>query len=76
VVFFDTAGRTILDDTLMQELEEIKRSTRPENILLVVDAMIGQESVNVAREFDRRLDLSGSSSQSSMVMPGVGQRCP
>jgi len=59
VVFFDTAGRTILDDTLMQELEEIKRSTRPENILLVVDAMIGQESVNVAREFDRRLDLSG-----------------
>jgi signal recognition particle subunit SRP54 len=59
VVLFDTAGRTILDDTLMNELEEIKEITRPENILLVVDAMIGQESVNVAREFDRRLDLSG-----------------
>jgi signal recognition particle subunit SRP54 len=59
VVLFDTAGRTIVDDTLMQELEEIKGTTRPENILLVVDAMIGQESVNVAREFDRRLDLSG-----------------
>ncbi len=59
VVLFDTAGRTILDDTLMTELEDIKSLTRPENILLVVDAMIGQESVNVAREFDRRLDLSG-----------------
>lgn len=59
VVLFDTAGRTILDDTLMQELEDIKAVTKPENILLVVDAMIGQESVNVAREFDRRLDLSG-----------------
>lgn len=59
VVLFDTAGRTILDDTLMRELEDIKEITNPENILLVVDAMIGQESVNVAREFDRRLDLSG-----------------
>jgi signal recognition particle subunit SRP54 len=59
VVLFDTAGRTIVDDTLMQELEDIKSLTKPENILLVVDAMIGQESVNVAREFDRRLDLSG-----------------
>jgi signal recognition particle subunit SRP54 len=59
VVLFDTAGRTILDDVLMGELDEIKGITRPENILLVLDAMIGQESVNVAREFDRRLDLSG-----------------
>ncbi len=59
VVLFDTAGRTILDDVLMNELDEIKGITRPENILLVLDAMIGQESVNVAREFDRRLDLSG-----------------
>lgn len=59
VVLFDTAGRTILDDTLMNELEDIKDLTSPENIMLVVDAMIGQESVNVAREFDRRLDLSG-----------------
>jgi len=59
VVLFDTAGRTIVDDTLMQELEDIKAVTQPDNILLVVDAMIGQESVNVAREFDRRLNLSG-----------------
>jgi len=59
VVLFDTAGRTIVDDTLMTELEEIKALTRPQNILLVVDAMIGQDAVNVAREFDRRLDLSG-----------------
>ncbi len=59
VVLFDTAGRTIVDDVLMNELEDIKKITGPENILLVVDAMIGQESVNVAQEFDRRLDLSG-----------------
>ncbi|MGC9324459.1 MAG: signal recognition particle protein [Desulfomonilia bacterium] len=59
VVLLDTAGRTILDDALMRELEEIKDAVRPENILLVLDSMIGQESVHVAREFDRRLDLSG-----------------
>ena len=59
VVLFDTAGRTIVDDVLMHELEDIKAVTAPENIILVVDAMIGQESVNVAREFDRRLDISG-----------------
>ncbi|HQP31193.1 MAG TPA: signal recognition particle receptor subunit alpha, partial [Deltaproteobacteria bacterium] len=59
VVLFDTAGRTIVDESLMAELEEIKALARPQNILLVVDAMIGQDAVNVAREFDRRLDLSG-----------------
>ncbi len=59
VVIFDTAGRTIVDDALMQELEDIKLAARPENILLVVDAMIGQESVNIAKEFDRRLDMTG-----------------
>ena len=58
-VIFDTAGRTVVDDSLMAELEQIKSLTRPDNILLVVDAMIGQDSVNVASEFDRRLDLSG-----------------
>ena len=59
VVLFDTAGRTVVDDTLMRELEDIKGITKPENILLVIDSMIGQDSVNVASEFDRRLDLSG-----------------
>jgi len=59
VVLFDTAGRTIVDETLMFELEKIREVTRPDNVLLVVDAMIGQESVHVAKEFDRRLDLSG-----------------
>ncbi len=59
LVIFDTAGRTVVDDGLMGELEEIKRITRPENILLVIDSMIGQDSVNVASEFDRRLDISG-----------------
>jgi signal recognition particle subunit SRP54 len=59
VVLFDTAGRTIVDDTLMTELEDIKSIPNPDDILLVVDAMIGQDSVNVAREFDRRLGISG-----------------
>ncbi|MEA2102888.1 MAG: signal recognition particle protein [Thermodesulfobacteriota bacterium] len=59
VVLFDTAGRNILDEELMNELEEIKGLTSPDNIFLVVDAMIGQESVRVAKEFDSRLDLSG-----------------
>jgi signal recognition particle subunit SRP54 len=59
VVLFDTAGRTIVDDILMRELEEIKSFTNPDDILLVVDAMIGQDSVNVAGEFDRRLGISG-----------------
>jgi signal recognition particle subunit SRP54 len=56
---FDTAGRLAIDDSLMMELEDIVKSTRPENIFLVCDAMIGQDSVKTAQEFNRRLDLSG-----------------
>jgi signal recognition particle subunit SRP54 len=56
---FDTAGRLAIDDSLMTELENIVTSTRPENIFLVCDAMIGQDSVKTAQEFNRRLDLSG-----------------
>ncbi len=59
VVLFDTAGRLAIDEEMMSELEEIKRRTKPENILLVCDAMIGQDAVNTAAEFNRRLDLSG-----------------
>ncbi len=59
VVIFDTAGRLAIDEQLMQELEEIKRRTAPENILLVVDAMIGQDAVNTAREFNERIDIDG-----------------
>ncbi len=59
VVIYDTAGRLAIDDQLMTELEEIKAAVAPQNILLVCDAMIGQDAVKTAVEFDRRLDLSG-----------------
>ena len=59
MVFVDTAGRLQIDETLMQELEKIKAATNPTEILLVVDAMIGQESVNVASSFNEKLDITG-----------------
>lgn len=59
VVLFDTAGRLAIDEPLMQELSEIKLRTRPANIFLVCDAMIGQDAVNTAKSFHERLDLSG-----------------
>ena len=59
VVIFDTAGRLTLDEPLMQELSQIKTRTRPTNILLVVDAMIGQDAVRMASEFNKRLDITG-----------------
>jgi len=59
VVIFDTAGRLAIDDALMNELEQIKQDTHPDNILLVCDAMIGQDAVKTAAEFDRRLTLDG-----------------
>ncbi|HEX9242085.1 MAG TPA: signal recognition particle protein [Anaeromyxobacter sp.] len=58
-IIYDTAGRLAIDDALMSELEEIKREVAPENILLVADAMIGQDAVRTAAEFDRRLSLDG-----------------
>jgi len=59
VLIYDTAGRLAIDDALMTELEQIKASVAPQNVLLVVDAMIGQDSVKTAAEFDRRLSLDG-----------------
>jgi signal recognition particle subunit SRP54 len=59
VVVYDTAGRLAIDDALMSELSDIKRDTTPENILLVVDAMIGQDSVKVSKGFNDRLKLTG-----------------
>jgi signal recognition particle subunit SRP54 len=59
VVLYDTAGRLAIDETLMQELGNIKSVTKPENILLVVDAMIGQDSVKTAAAFNERLKISG-----------------
>jgi len=59
VVIFDTAGRLAVDDVLMTELEQIVEDTRPEDIFLVVDAMIGQDAVNTAKEFNERLEIDG-----------------
>lgn len=59
VVLIDTAGRLAIDDQLMEELEAIKKTVQPDNILLVCDAMIGQDAVRTAAEFDRRLTLDG-----------------
>lgn len=59
MVFIDTAGRLQIDDVLMEELEQIKVAVHPSEILLTVDAMIGQESVNVAETFNNRLDITG-----------------
>jgi len=58
-VIFDTAGRLQIDETLMEELVRIKAAVDPREILLVADAMTGQESVNVATGFDTRLDITG-----------------
>ena len=58
-VVLDTAGRLQIDEPLMRELQAIKAAASPIESLLVVDAMTGQEAVNVAKAFDERLDLSG-----------------
>src|SRR3954468_21505211 len=59
VVLYDTAGRLAIDEEMMAELEQVKINVEPENILLVADAMIGQDAVKTAAEFDRRLGLAG-----------------
>ena len=59
LVFLDTAGRLHVDEELMDELRAIKAAVNPTEILLVVDAMIGQDAVNAAKAFDDALDISG-----------------
>ena len=59
MVFIDTAGRLQIDEVLMDELKNIKAEVNPAEILLTVDAMIGQESVNVAETFNDLLDITG-----------------
>ena len=59
VAIFDTAGRLAIDEPLMQELEDIDRAVTPANIFLVLDAMTGQDAVNVADTFNKRLNLDG-----------------
>ena len=59
IVLLDTAGRLHVDEALMQELRNIKAAVEPDEIMLVVDAMIGQDAVNAAVAFDEALDLTG-----------------
>ncbi len=59
MVFIDTAGRLHIDEELMGELQDIKKVTNPTEILLTVDAMIGQDAVTVAEHFNEQLDVTG-----------------
>ena len=59
VLLFDTAGRLAIDESLMAELNQIKSRTKPENTLLVVDSMIGQDAVRTAAQFDEQIGISG-----------------
>jgi signal recognition particle subunit SRP54 len=59
VIVYDTAGRLAIDEPLMNELHEIKEAVAPQNVLLVVDAMIGQDAVKTSKAFHDRLGLSG-----------------
>ncbi len=59
VLIIDTAGRLAMDEVLMKELDDIKAAVEPKNILFVCDAMIGQDAVKTAAEFDRRLSFTG-----------------
>lgn len=60
IIILDTAGRLHIDENLMAELEELKRTAQPKEILLVADAMTGQDAVNIAKSFNERLDLQGA----------------
>ena len=59
VVIIDTAGRLHIDENLMEELQNIKSSVEPSEIMLVVDSMTGQDAVNVAESFNSQLDITG-----------------
>jgi signal recognition particle subunit SRP54 len=60
VIIYDTAGRLAIDELLMEELGAIKTAVAPENILLVIDSMIGQDAVKTAKSFNERLGISGT----------------
>ena len=59
IVILDTAGRLHIDEELMDELQRIKEAVQPQEILLVIDAMTGQDAVNVAKSFDETLGIDG-----------------
>ena len=58
-VLIDTAGRLHIDDNLMEELQNIKQEVKPEEILLVIDSMMGQDAINVITGFNSKIDLTG-----------------
>ena len=70
MVLIDTAGRLQIDEELMDELRRIKEAVQPHEILLVVDAMTGQEAVNVAKAFDDLLNITG------VISDQAGRRYP
>jgi signal recognition particle subunit SRP54 len=59
VVLLDTAGRITLDEAMMNEAADVRRAARPHEVLLVADALTGQDAVNLARSFDERVGLTG-----------------
>ena len=59
IVILDTAGRLHIDEDMMQELQEIKETVEVHQTILVVDAMTGQDAVNVAAEFDQKVGIDG-----------------
>ncbi len=59
VLILDTAGRLHIDEPLMAELENLKKESDPQEILLVADAMTGQDAVNISKSFDERLEIQG-----------------
>lgn len=60
VVILDTAGRLSIDEALMDEIEDIKKAVNPHEILLVLDAMTGQDAVNTAKAFDEKVNITGA----------------
>ena len=60
VVILDTAGRLSIDEALMDEIENIKDEVKPNEILLVLDSMTGQDAVNTAKAFDEKVDITGA----------------
>jgi signal recognition particle subunit SRP54 len=58
VIIFDTAGRSFVDETMMSELREVKVLINPQETILVVDSLTGQEAINIAGEFDKNINIS------------------
>ena len=59
ILIIDTAGRLHIDEEMMREIQNIKDEVHPDEILLVVDSMVGQDAVNVAKTFDEKMDITG-----------------